>query len=544
MPFAGYDSFSDCVSDNQSKEDPEAFCAWLHYRARGEWPGASKGGETVSRSVSDSMESRMEEIRRKVRERFGRNDDDFSVGVAHTFSDAVILTDYEYDKLYEVSYAEVDGDIVFGEPREADTLLVLKRAMSEDPDMTLKEAMTVFDLDSANKGAELTGPIVMKDDEQRIAFAAVLVPGEPDRDHDRGEKILTKDEVERVANQWLADYGNIDLLHSLNNVATPVQSYTTYSEREVTDSITGEKMTLPEGTWIMGSRHDGETWERIQKGELTGYSVMGIKKAALKSLLASMKSDDSVDFDASLKRTLIKDLGDDWVAPFVSVVDSPCVPKAKWFAIKSEREDADEPAEKGEEGLMAKMLGFLEVLGAAKVGRRVSEERYKKIQKLKEVHDSEGSLLSELLQEADSERKADKSDEPGREDEEVNKEEVKTMLDEAIKEALGGDAIKEAVKSQLDESLKDIDEKLEALTAAEGEGEGEGDENPDNGEEDDGVELKQEILKRLEKLEKRSSGSRAMKGQDGDGAEVKKSSEEDDDRDIYGRKRKGVKHNG
>ena len=29
MPFAGYETFDDCVSDNQDKDDPEAFCAWL-----------------------------------------------------------------------------------------------------------------------------------------------------------------------------------------------------------------------------------------------------------------------------------------------------------------------------------------------------------------------------------------------------------------------------------------------------------------------------------------------------------------------------------
>lgn len=33
MPFAGYDSFQDCVDDNQDKDDPGAFCAWLKDRS-------------------------------------------------------------------------------------------------------------------------------------------------------------------------------------------------------------------------------------------------------------------------------------------------------------------------------------------------------------------------------------------------------------------------------------------------------------------------------------------------------------------------------
>lgn len=41
------------------------------------------------------------------------------------------------------------------------------------------------------------------------------------------------------------------------------------------------------------------------------------------------------DLAAALKRTLLRDLGVDWVAPFVSVVDEPAVPKAKFFALKA-----------------------------------------------------------------------------------------------------------------------------------------------------------------------------------------------------------------
>lgn len=542
MPFAGYDSFADCVADNQDKDDPEAFCAWLHYRAKGEWPGASKGGETVPRSVNDSIEAKLESLHQKVREAFNR-EDEFAVGLAYTFNDAVVLRDYENEKLYEVPYAVVDEEIVFGEPKEAETVVILKRIMQENPDMSAKEVMKALDMDGAEKGAELTGPIVMKDDAEQVAFAAVLVPGEPDRDFQRGEKILTKEEVERVANQWLADYGNIDLLHSLNNVATPVQSYTTYSEREVEDITTGEKMVLPEGTWILGSKLDDDAWDKVQKGELTGYSVMGIKRAALKSLLASMKSDKDVDFDASLKRTLIRDLGDDWVAPFVSVVDTPCVPKAKWFAIKSAPEEpaGDDPVEKDAQGLIAKVLQSLGVSGASKAGRRISEERYQKLTELKEAHDNEGNMLKELLAEAEAERQADKS---GKEDDEMNKEEVKAMVDEAIKEAIGGDSLKEVVKSQLDESLGDIKNKLANLEEPEGDtGDGDGGDTDggDGGDDTGGEDLQSEILKRIEKLEKRNTGSRAIKGQDGDGDSATKSSEVDEDRDIYGRKRKGVK---
>lgn len=175
---------------------------------------------------------------------------------------------------------------------------------------------------------ELTGPIVFKDATKRIAYAAVLVPGEPDTDYPLGEKILTADEVERVAHEWLASYRNVDIQHTLNNVAVPVESYLLPMEMTVT--AYNREMTLPKGTWILATKVlNDEVWEGIVTGKLTGYSVMGISRDELN------RPDDPVPKSASLKRTLIRDLGEDWIAAFVSIVDEPAVPKAKFYALKA-----------------------------------------------------------------------------------------------------------------------------------------------------------------------------------------------------------------
>lgn len=47
MPFAGYDSFGACREDNQDKDDPEAFCAYLHKEATGEYPNQSAAFDDV-----------------------------------------------------------------------------------------------------------------------------------------------------------------------------------------------------------------------------------------------------------------------------------------------------------------------------------------------------------------------------------------------------------------------------------------------------------------------------------------------------------------
>lgn len=37
-PFGEYETFEDCISANQDKENPEGYCAWLHQQITGEWP--------------------------------------------------------------------------------------------------------------------------------------------------------------------------------------------------------------------------------------------------------------------------------------------------------------------------------------------------------------------------------------------------------------------------------------------------------------------------------------------------------------------------
>ena len=52
MPFAGYDSFDQCVSANSDKQSPEGFCAALHKKITGQWPGESKNAAPATRKIS------------------------------------------------------------------------------------------------------------------------------------------------------------------------------------------------------------------------------------------------------------------------------------------------------------------------------------------------------------------------------------------------------------------------------------------------------------------------------------------------------------
>ena len=411
----------------------------------------------MSRKVNDSYEVVMEKLRNKVWRELDNHDssqgDIADFYVIHTFDDAVVAKDEVSGKLYEVPYIRGETEVYLGQPKEVENVYVQKR---------LEEV----GIDIASKGldvCELTGPIVMKSANKQIAYAAVLVPGEEDSD---GE-VVTKEKIEEAAHEWMQSYRNVDLQHTLNNVAVPIESYLLPMEMEV--DMAGVKTVLPEGTWILASKVlDEATWDRVEKGELTGYSVMGIKRTTLET---ASKSED-----VTLKKTLLRDLGEDWIAAAVSIVDEPAVPKAKFFALKSKQEE-EPPAEKSKNWF----------------------------QKVKEVLVPEQSIKED-------------------EDMGIKPEELKSLINEAIKSAVEPIQTElEALKAKAEEVEVEetVDEEVEDITNQEEEA------------------FKSQVLEKLEDLEKRigkrSAAPKSLKGQDGEEQEVANKSLKD--RDLFGRKR-------
>jgi hypothetical protein len=516
------------------------------------------------RDRNQSMEGKIDVIRKEMYNQFP------SYYSICTFDDAVIYIDDISSKLFEMFYAiDSEGKVVFGEPKEVSETYVQKRIFSESFDFTdiqkvgeatksieslvnewgeykgdkekclkaIKEKEGIINpealyawlfyeaegiwhtIKSSEKGAELTGPIVFKNDEQRIVFAPVLVPGEPDYDYDKGEMILTKDEVQRIAWNWMEDYANIDVMHGLNNVAVPVESYLLPVEWTVT--AYGKSMTLPVGTWIMaGKVKDDIVWKDIKEGKLTGFSVMGIPKTALKGIIekAAKGLNIAVEFNAALKRVLLKDLGAGWLAPFVSIVDEPCVPKAKFFAIKSKDVEIDEVKKKG---ILEKIKDAFTV---EKKGRVISDSTFGDLKKAWES-------LGKLITKAEGERGKDTNKQKESETEMTN-EEIQVLVEKAI-----------------DEKLKPISESLELITnklAEKKEPEPEPEPAPKavepteeelaKKEKDEDIVLKlQEKVKELDEFIKKGK-SNAIRGDDN--LTVKDEKEIDGNRDPLGRAKK------
>lgn len=397
MPFGPYADFEECVLDNQDKDDPEAFCAWLHEQIVGEPPsaGASKSGSVrvpleVVREACPGCADKMEDLGLKALVVGKQMPAELLDGLCGMFSDPGFFT--------ECSQHDFEGQISDVEAFCAWLHFECTGAWPSEQSMSMK--------------GTLTGPIVRKDAKRQIAYAAVLVPGEPDSDND----VLTAQKIEEVAHRWMEEFRNIDIQHTLNNVdAIPVESYLSPQSMSVT--VDGQVLTIPKGSWILASKvRDPSIWKGIEEGQYRGYSVMGVRRATLK---AAAEKGDTVAF----KRTTLADLGEDWVAPFVSIVDEPAVPKAKFFALKAKEKQE-------ESGTIRQVIKSVFGRGnghesADKVGMRFSAST------LSTLRDAV-TALEKLLEEAEEERERKKREKRGR----VASKDVEDEALRAVKEAL------------------------------------------------------------------------------------------------------------
>ncbi|GEM_PF-3091642 len=275
------------------------------------------GDPTTGRTEADSYEAITNTVRSAINQQFSTPFSPYGpdLWVKLTFPDAVIVELFDDDSLWEIPYE-----------------------INDDGSVNLDDATQVTEQYVTQKAANLgldtrptVGLIVNKSEPEQVAYAAVAVPGEPDSD---GE-ILSEEEIEYAAHKWMENYRNMDIMHTFKNVANPVESY--ILPQEMTVKAYDQEMTLPKGTWVVGSHiTDTDTWDKVEKGELRGHSLTGVRGqlAAAKSAMPGVAG----------KRTLIKDLGDYWEAATVSIVDTPAVPKALFFALKSKPPKQKKPS--------------------------------------------------------------------------------------------------------------------------------------------------------------------------------------------------------
>ena len=297
---------------------------------------------------------------------------------------------------------------------------------------------------------KLTAPIVLKNEEKRIAYGPVLVPGEVDHDGDT----VTKEQIENVAHDYLANYRIIDVDHKIAQEAVPVESHIT-REDKVMKSVSGEEIKIPKGTWMMAAKVKKEDqWSRVKSGDLTGFSIMAVRGSAYKSqdeFIAAAKGGEITAKD--IKSVTLADLGDSFVVPIVSMVSNPAVPKSKYVAIKSQKE-------KEENSILQKIWNAVksnsepEEEVVEKEGKEISQSNKKELKRAL----SDAEEIEQILRNLIGTEGGQKSMEEEK-NEQVEKEEQTV---EAIVKSLGGtlEDISTGMKG-LSEKIANIEKRIE-----------------------------------------------------------------------------------
>lgn len=106
-----------------------------------------------------------------------------------------------------------------------------------------------------------------KSDSDHMVYGVVLTPDVEDSQGD----IASAEEIAKAAHRWLAEYREHDVQHSGVAKAdiVPVESFIAPADFE----IGGHQVR--KGAWVLGASVGDSEWKRVEKGELTGWSITG-----------------------------------------------------------------------------------------------------------------------------------------------------------------------------------------------------------------------------------------------------------------------------
>jgi hypothetical protein len=356
-----------------------------------------------------------------------------------------------------------------------------------------------------------------------------MLPGCPDCDFHKGEKIFTPEEVASFCHEYNTKFRLNDEMHLYgitgNVIGESVENWT-LKQDTTTTNILGKTVNLPKGTWMTTVKiSDDETWNKIENGTYQGFSGSYIPRTKANELLEKISANKSIepltDYVAEKDRVLIKDI-DDPVPVTISVVTKPCVPNAIFTAIKSQ---------------------------ADKAGRTISNTTLSKLNKVFNSMQSGLNSIKDLLTKAEIERTPTITDG------------VPVNPESAIKEVenMDEDEFKKLIKETIEEELSSIKSDIEELKnppEPEAEPEPEPEPEPEEEEQEEQEKEPDETAGKIEELEQliqtqsdaiaslkskigEKPDSDANKGQEDDQENKADKYEPRTDRDVFGRKIKG-----
>lgn len=309
--------------------------------------------------------------------------------------------------------------------------------------------------------------IAKADKAKQIVYGLVYEPDEADAHGDT----MTVDEIEKAAHGFMERQNtyNIDKQHDLDvDKGYVVESYIAPVDMELGDQ------EIKKGSWVAGVKvTNTDTWEQIEKGEITGFSMWGVGKREKIKGASSDTDDETVEKGLlhSLAKALtrivkgeVKDKyernkksNDFWTA-WSSF--SGTVQRYNWQTDRYEFESDPERAREAIQDfadILQEILGANDIAKAlgkppeqiAKAGKKLSAAR---LDKLKQAHTTITDLLTEV-------------------DDQAGDEEEEDMKPEDIQKAVA------AAMAPITKQLTDLQTEVTELKKAEG---GAGDEGQQN----------------------------------------------------------------
>lgn len=264
--------------------------------------------------------------------------------------------------------------------------------------------------------------IAKADKAKQIVYGLVY---EPDVEDAHGDT-MTAEEIEKAAHGFMERQNtyNIDKQHDLD----ADKGYVVESYIAPVDMTLGDQ-EIKKGSWVAGVKvTDADTWEQIEKGEITGFSMWGVGKREKIEEASSDTDDETVEKgllqsiakalarivkgDVKDKYERNKKQNDFWNAwnAFESTIR-----RYNWqtdrFEFESDPEAAREAIQDFAE-ILQEILGASDIAKAigkppeqiAKAGRKISAAR---MEKLKEAHNTLTDILAEVEDKEDEDVKAE-----------------------------------------------------------------------------------------------------------------------------------------
>ncbi|WP_409177490.1 XkdF-like putative serine protease domain-containing protein [Brevibacillus fortis] len=264
--------------------------------------------------------------------------------------------------------------------------------------------------------------IAKTDRAKQIVYGIVYEPDTEDAHEDQ----MTADEIEKAAHGFMERQNtyNIDKQHDLDtDKGYVVESYIAPVDMELGDQ------EIKKGSWVAGVKvTDTDTWEQIEKGEITGFSMWGVGKREKIEGASSDTDDETVEkgllhsIAKALTRIVkgeVKDKyernkksNDFWTAwsSFSSTIQR--------YNYNTDRYEFESDPEKAREAIQDFADILQEILGAndiakalgkppeqiAKAGKKLSSAR---LDKLKQAHTTITDLLAEVDDQAEDEEEED-----------------------------------------------------------------------------------------------------------------------------------------